>query len=124
RVGCGHHVGDAVAAQHGRVLVVQPPGALGLEPREAHDVGVPGAERLAPAVTAGVDENDVALFDGNVGGVELILGDGVAGLEPVDAAEPWDVEQHAPPHDAVIGDLDRAAAGPDARDVGRGPTVV
>src|SRR6266508_1364453 len=82
------------------------------------------AARLASAVTAGVNENDVALFGVDAGGVELIRGDGVAGLEPVDSAEPWDVEQHAASHDAGVGDLDRAAAGTDARDVGGGRTVV
>ena len=75
------------------------------------------AEGVASAVTAGVDEHDVALLDSHAGGVELLRGDGVAGLEPVDAASrgmssstPW-------PDDAVLGDLDRAAAGADAGDV-------
>jgi hypothetical protein len=80
--------------------------ALGIEPREALGVGVPRPEGSASAVTAGVDKNDVTLFDGHAGGVELLRGDGVAGFEPVDAAEPWDVEQQPPAHDSVLGDLD------------------
>ena len=85
-IGSGHHVGHAVAAEDSRVSVVQPPDTLGVESGEAVDVGVPGAESLAPPVTAGVDENDVALLDGDAGGVELIRGDGIPRLEPVDAA--------------------------------------
>ena len=123
-VASGHHVGHAVAAENGRVLVVQPRRALGVESRQAVDVGVPRAEGVAPAVTAGVDEHDVTLFDLDADGVELVAGDGFAGLEPVDSAEPWDVEQHPASHDAAFGNLDRAAAGTDAGDLGGGRAVV
>ncbi len=119
----GVHVGDAVGAEHGRVLVVEPPGALGRQAGES-GVGVPRAQGLPPAVAADVDEDDVALLDGDARGFELVGGDGVAGLEPVDASDPGDVEQHAPADDAGVGCLDRAALGADAGHLGGWCAVV
>src|SRR5215475_3177955 len=59
---------------------------------------------------AGANDDEVAAADLDLlllgALVELVVGNGFAVLEPVDAAQTRDVEQHAAPHHLVLGMLD------------------
>ena len=76
-------------------------------------VVAPRAERQPAPVVAGAEDEDVALAEPDALGLldRLELGPGhrLAGLEPLDAAEPRHVEQHAPADQAVASTRSRPA---------------
>src|SRR5205807_1436163 len=90
--------------------------------------GVPGAELGQAARVPRAHEQDVALTDLHAllarGSFEVLAKDMLAGLEPTHAARSGDVEQHPPPDEAVLDELDRLGRGSAGGDrVGRNAVV-
>ena len=99
-VAVGQEGGDAALVHPGHGVDVQP--GLSLAGRRV--LVAPGAEREAPRVVAGAEDEDVALAEPHALGcldrLELRAGHRLAGLEPVDPAVAGGIEQHAAADDA------------------------
>src|SRR6266568_161883 len=103
-----HLDAPSVGADRGHLLLLAPVAVFELDAgRVAPGVAAPLAFLQAALHVAGADDHKVAAPDRDLlllgAGVELVVGDGFAVLEPVDAAEPRDIEQHAAAHHLVLG---------------------
>src|SRR6266478_4786638 len=100
-----------IGADGGDLFVLAPVAIL--EPdagRVAAGVAAPFLLLEAALHLSGANDDEVAAADLDLlllgAAVELVVGNAFAVLEPVDAAETRDVEQHAAPHHLVLGMLD------------------
>src|SRR5215813_9166217 len=106
-----HLDAPGIRADGGDLFVLAPIAILELDPgRVAAGVTAPFLLLEAALHLSGADDDEVAAADLDLlllgALVELVVGNGFAVLEPVDAAETRDVEQHAAPHHLVLGMLD------------------
>src|SRR2546428_12783042 len=120
-------VAHAVTAQERDPAVVQPRSAGVAEAGQAL-ARVPGTVRGAAPIAASEDEERVALADARalrrLGGVELARLDRRPRLQPLDAAQAWDVEKDAARHDAVLPDREGVRRRPRREDRAGGPAGV
>src|SRR5262252_3971251 len=106
-----HLDAPGIRADGGDLFVLAPIAILELDAGRVA-AGVPAPFLLCEAALhlAGANEDEVAAADLDLlllgALVELVVGNGFTVLEPVDAAETRDVEQHAAPHHLVLGMLD------------------
>src|SRR5690606_2379949 len=94
-----HLDAPGVGADRRDLLLVAPVAVLELDARRvAAGIAAPVLLGVAALHLAGADDDEVALADLDVLRartlVEFVVGDAFAVLEPVDAAEAGDVEQH------------------------------
>src|SRR5262245_18583183 len=106
-----HLDAPGVGADRGNLLVLAPVAVLELDAGGvATGIAAPLLLLEAALHLAGADDDEVATADLDLlllrAGVELVVGNAFAVLEPVDAAEAGDVEQHAAPYHLVLGMLD------------------
>src|SRR5262245_38813547 len=106
-----HLDAPGVGADRGDLLVLAPVAVLELDPgRIAAGIAAPLLLLQASLHLAGADDDEVAAADRDVlvlgALVELVVGDGFSILQPVDAAEAGDVEEHATTDHLVLGVLD------------------
>src|SRR5499427_857377 len=106
-----HLDAPGIRADGGDLFVLAPVAIL--EPdagRVAAGVAAPFLLLEAALHLSGANDDEVAAADLDLlllgAPVELVVGNAFAVLEPVDAAETRDVEQHAAPHHLVLGMLD------------------
>src|SRR5499426_1434260 len=103
-----HLDAPGVGADRGDLFLLAPVAVLELDAgRIAAGIATPFLLLQATLHLAGADDDEVAASDGDVlvlgALVELVIGDAFAVLQPVDAAEAGDVEQHAAPHHLAPG---------------------
>ena len=123
----GRGVAVAVAAEHGHLPLGQELHGQRVQPRAAGG-HVPWAELAAPQPVPDPDEEQVTGADVHLlrrlRRGELVCGDVIARLEPLDAPQPRDVEQHATADDAVVRVVDGQLAGALRGDRARRDAVV
>jgi len=104
----------AVTAEYRDLALAQQLEHRGVQPGAARR-SVPGAELIAPAPVPDPDEEQVARADTDVLGLfgagHVLDSDVIARLQPLHAAQPRDVEQHAPSGDALASQVDGQVAG-------------
>src|SRR5215831_12993714 len=106
-----HLDAPGIRADGGELFLLAPVAVLELDAgRVAAGVAAPFFLAEAALHLAGANDDEVAAADLDLlllgASVELVVGNAFAVLEPVDAAETRDVEQHAAPHHLVLGMLD------------------
>src|SRR5690349_14991929 len=112
-----HLDAPGIGADRRDLLVLAPVAVLELDPRRiAARVAAPRSLRQAALHLAGADDDEIGAPDFDIlrprAFVELLVGDALAVLEPGDAPEARDVEQHAAPDHLVPRVLDAEHAQP------------